>query len=180
MEDVPIFETEKITLSGRDKAGRNLTANVYTLEGVTNADGSPRLMSIAQLCMAICLQRASNLEAKLIEVMNVLATHSDDLEFLANIEDKAIGGETRPYSTDEWNRMKALIPDLRGATDSGITDLTLFCSDLESAMDSLNSLSQELLIEIETLTAKRDDTYTLVSNVTKSCYQTLSGIVANV
>ena len=50
------FVTEQIDLSMcSTQTGLPMTANVYTLEGVTAADGSPRLMSIGQLVMAICL-----------------------------------------------------------------------------------------------------------------------------
>jgi len=160
---------------------------VYTLEGVTNADGSLRQMSIAQLCMAICLQRASRLETKIIALMNALAANSENLQFLSDIESAAVASTTVSMTEANWNKLVGLVPNIKtngSASWSGgkmvVNDLDQFCTDIESGMDSLNSLSQETLIEIESLTAKRDDTYTLVSNVTKSCYQTLSGIVANV
>ena len=38
------------------------TARLYTIDGVNNVDGTPRELSIGQLVMAICLQRASQLE----------------------------------------------------------------------------------------------------------------------
>ena len=42
--------------------GEYLTANVYTIDGVYDVNGEPRLLSIGQLVMAICLQRAAQLE----------------------------------------------------------------------------------------------------------------------
>ena len=44
------------------ETGEYLTANVYTVDGVTNADGSRRLLSIGGLVMALCLKRAHDLE----------------------------------------------------------------------------------------------------------------------
>ena len=46
-------------------------------------------------------------------------------------------------------------------------------------MDSLNSVSQTTLIDIQSLTATRDDTYNLVSNVLKSLQTVLIGNVNN-
>jgi hypothetical protein len=44
--------------------GGYLTGDVYTVDGVYEADGvTPRILSIGQLVMAICLQRAAELEA---------------------------------------------------------------------------------------------------------------------
>ena len=42
--------------------GEYLTANVYTIDGVYDVNGEPRLLSIGQLVMALCLQRAAQLE----------------------------------------------------------------------------------------------------------------------
>ena len=59
---------DRIYLSMQDTdTGEYLTANVYTVEGVTNVDGSPRRLSIGQLVMALCLQRAAALEADIVD-----------------------------------------------------------------------------------------------------------------
>ena len=48
------FQVDTIDLSMRDTStGRFRTANIYTIDGVENADGSPRVLSIGQLVMAI-------------------------------------------------------------------------------------------------------------------------------
>ena len=44
------------------ESGEFLTARAYTVESVKNADGSLRQLSIGQLVMAICLERAARLE----------------------------------------------------------------------------------------------------------------------
>ena len=49
----------------------------------------------------------------------------------------------------------------------------------EEQMDSLNTISQEQLIDIQSLTSKRDDTYSLISNVLKSLYTVMTGNVNN-
>ena len=64
----------------------NLTANYYTVPGVTNPDGTPRALSIGQLVMALCLQRATELEAEIIKIVEDLNKTSEDLERLTEIE----------------------------------------------------------------------------------------------
>ena len=44
------------------ETGEYLTANVYTVDGVYDVNGELRLLSIGQLIMALCLQRAAELE----------------------------------------------------------------------------------------------------------------------
>ena len=71
----------------------NLTASSYTVEGVNNLDGTPRMLSIGQLVMALCLARATELEAEIIKVVESLNSTSEDLERLTEIE-KAIVNQT--------------------------------------------------------------------------------------
>ena len=53
--------------------GEYLMANVYTVDGVYEVDGkTPRLLSIGQLVMALCLQRAAQLETDIVGKMNTL------------------------------------------------------------------------------------------------------------
>ena len=80
------FATQQIELSMcNPQTGLPLTANVYTIEGVTE-DGAPRLMSIGQLVMAICLQRASALEDQIIGVMNDINANTALLSLLTDVE----------------------------------------------------------------------------------------------
>ena len=64
----------------------SLTANYYTVPGVTNPDGTPRALSIGQLVMALCLQRATELEAEIIKIVEDLNKTSEDIERLTEIE----------------------------------------------------------------------------------------------
>ena len=55
------------------ETGEYLTANVYTVDGVFEADGiTPRRLSISQLVMAICLNRAAVLEESVIKKMRTM------------------------------------------------------------------------------------------------------------
>ena len=79
------FATQQIELSMcSPQTGLPLTANVYTIEGVTE-DGAPRLMSIGQLVMAICLQRASALEDQIIGVMDAINANTQLLDGLTTV-----------------------------------------------------------------------------------------------
>ena len=68
------------------ESGEFLTARAYTVEGVTNVDGSLRQLSIGQLVMAICLNRASKLEADIIALMEEMSTTSAQLADMTKIE----------------------------------------------------------------------------------------------
>ena len=78
------------------------TARLYTIDGVNNVDGTPRELSIGQLVMAICLQRASQLENGyddpvtgehvngIIDLMNNIEHVSAQLEAMTTIESAII------------------------------------------------------------------------------------------
>lgn len=65
-----------------------LTANVYSMPGVNN----DLPMSIGQLVMAICLARATELESKIIDLMEEMDQTSSELERLSAIEQKLVDG----------------------------------------------------------------------------------------
>ena len=187
-----VFGTSAIDLSMCGSDGQQLTANVYRLEGVQNADGSLREMSIGQLVMAICLSRATELETRIVARMEGLAGTSSVLEALTNIDAQLVekGAYTNVnYPTPlvvttadgtkkEVSSSDALLYalDIETNPKGGVPDLV---AAVESKMDSLNSVSQTTLIDIQSLTSKRDDTYTLVSNVLKSLNTVLIGNVNN-
>ena len=176
----------------------NLSANYYTVEGVNDANGEPRALSIGQLVMALCLARATELENGeidqygkvvkdgIIQIVESLNTTSEDLERLTEIE-KAIVNETdgnidlTTSKLSDGTTYKAFLQS-KGITVSGNTASAYseqLISDIESKMDSLNSFSQQTMIDLQSLTAKRDQSYDMISNVLKSLYTTLSTNVGN-
>jgi hypothetical protein len=58
-------------------------------------------------------------------------------------------------------------------------DSTDFLTALESKMDEKNTFSQQAMIELQSLTNKRDQAYDMVSNVLKSVNTVLVGIANN-
>ena len=179
-----VFETSAIDLSMCGGDGQQLTANVYLLEGVQNADGTLREMSIGQLVMAICLSRATELEQKIVGKMEGLAATSADLEMLTALDLDMVN-----WYADTGNKNKKWVNaafkdalEYMGKTAStsfSYTEVGDFIKEIEAKMDSLNSVSQTTLIDIQSLTATRDDTYNLVSNVLKSLQTVLIGNVNN-
>lgn len=198
------FNTKPISLSMKSpETGALLAANVYTLEGVTNADGSLRPMSVGQLVMAVCLSRATELESKILVEMEEMAETTDRLDRYSRVEaDLANWQKDNPnamLTLAVINANAAAYPDLYAAFGDA-TKRAQFLSDIgmstsqtswtpdevdeimqktEEQMDSLNTISQEKLIDIQSLTSKRDDTYSLVSNVLKSLYTVMTGNVNN-
>ena len=195
------FATQQIELSMcSPQTGLPLTANVYTIEGVTE-DGAPRLMSIGQLVMAICLQRASALEDQIIGVMDDINENTQTLEALTFVEKELVavdvGGFINTEKTFRYGGQQvtywSFLSDTCGLTlparrppDGSHThyywnydDLQTAISAVEDKMDSLNTISQDTLIQLQSLTTKRDQTYDLVSNVLKSLNNVLVGNANN-
>ena len=189
--------------------GRYLTANVYTVDGVTNDDGSPRLLSIGQLVMAICRQRASELETNIIALMEDMNSTSAQLEAMTEIETeivkwpdelKAAGSRYRSLATyyvstsnaaysgvtfkealENMGVISSAISFVRISGDPDSNDIMYddFISQLEAKMDEKNSFSQQKMIELQSLTNKRDQSYDMISNVLKSLNTTMTGNVNN-
>lgn len=188
-----LFETSAINLSMKSSMGQQLTANVYTVEGVYNTDGSLRELSMGQLVMAICLNRATELEAVVVSLMETLARQSANIEALSKVQEKLLeqtgtstySGQTLSPAVTYYNSSNVqcsstststILSDL-GVSTSGTYDDVIKAVD--DKLDELNSLSQETLIDIQSKTSKRDDTYNLISNVLKSINTTLTGNVNN-
>ena len=205
-----MFEINTIDLTGRDvESGKVLTANIYQLEGID------RELSIGQLVMAICLDRATELEAKIIELMNDMTATTARIEELSALEDNLVNfaGSTGTNTlTPTWANFGYgsasdlpegvtststywttwlhdtfqidYITDSDGNTISAGTALTRdqvseYITLVENKLDSLNSLSQEKMIELQSNTNKRDQSYDLISNVLKSFNTVLLGNANN-
>ena len=183
------------------QSGEFLTARAYTVEGVTNADGSLRQLSIGQLVMAICLSRASKLEADIIALMEEMSTTSAQLADMTKIEqavidDFAANQNGHAYNLDNVTVTSStsavqLLRDLEVINSSqtyvrndsilSTADIMYddFITQIESKMDEKNSFSQQKMIELQSLTNKRDQSYDMISNVLKSLNTQLIGNVNN-
>lgn len=146
--------------------GDALTYSVYRLQGVNG--GMP--ISIGGLVMALCLARASELEAGIIDLMDTMEQTTEQLERLTEIEKKLIADEGLTDAD------KTFLTGL-GITVSGDTDALI--TDIESKMDSLNSFSQETMIDLQSQTNKRDQAYDMVANILKSFNTVLVGMANN-
>ena len=178
-------------------------ACTYTVAGVTNPDGSRRELSIGQVVMALCLQRAADLEDAIIEKMSAMEAATALLENLTEIETNVV----QEFQNDTSNHAY----DLNGKTTStGVSYLNLlrstevgvmnssqryvrndavlsnadilyddFVTKIEAKMDEKNTFSQQTMIELQSLTAKRDQSYDMISNILKSLNTTIIGNVNN-
>jgi hypothetical protein len=180
--------------------GEYLMADVYTVEGVENADGSPRLLSIGQLVMALCLKRAHDLEMGyndsitgqhvdgVLEIMNSLETNTEILECLTKTETDTLDGDVNLKTKkltfqgeemtyyDFLTRQTGVENVPTGTVNSKSTE---FISALEAEMDSRNSFSQQTMIQLQSQTTKRDQTYDMISNTLKSLNNVLVGNANN-
>ena len=180
--------------------GEYLMADVYTVEGVENADGSPRLLSIGQLVMALCLKRAHDLEMGyndpstgqhvdgIVEIMNKLEATTEMLERMTEIETKVLDGDVNLKTKkltfqgeemtyyDFLTRQTGVENVPTGTVNSKSTE---FISALEAEMDSRNSFSQQTMIQLQSQTTKRDQAYDMISNTLKSLNNVLVGNANN-
>ncbi len=183
------------------QSGEFLTARAYTVEGVTNADGSLRQLSIGQLVMAICLSRASKLEADIIALMEEMSTTSAQLADMTKIEQAVIDDFAANQNGHAYNLNNVTVTSSTNAVqllrdlevinssqtyvrnDSILSTADImyddFITQIESKMDEKNSFSQQKMIELQSLTNKRDQSYDMISNILKSLNTTMTGIVNN-
>ncbi|MBR0459985.1 MAG: hypothetical protein IJJ26_12165 [Victivallales bacterium] len=203
------FTTETIELSmySVDNPTQKLQATVYKMDGVTDEMGQPRLMSIGQLVMAICLQRAASLESDIITLMESINRNSSDLAALTEVEQALVDyfstGANGPYTLSDhtiqdtnsiyYGQDYQIFLQNRGVIDNAVKWVYLngiptpgqdilyddLINSMENKMDSLNTLSQETLIELQSLTTKRDQTYDMVSNILKTFYNQMMGNINN-
>lgn len=203
------------------ETGRYNTACVYTIDGVKNVDGSLRELSIGQLVMAICLQRANILEYGeldettgkrtngIIPLMDDMEKTSAQLEAMTEIETEvlkwpdeltAAGNLYRSLNSYRVSSSNAAYPNATfkdalvdmGVIKSGVSFIRIsgnpdpndimyddFITAIESKMDEKNSFNQRTMIELQSLTNKRDQCYDMISNVLKSLNTVLVGIANN-
>lgn len=183
------------------ETGEILTARSYTVAGVTNDDGSLRELSIGQLVMAICLQRASELETSIIALMEEMNSTSELLADLTDIEQEVVdefqnNRNGHAYSLDGKTAPsgKTYLEVLRGLgimnnsqyyvrNDAVYSEADIlyddFISQIESKMDEKNSFSQQKMIELQSITNKRDQSYDMISNILKSLNTQIIGNVNN-
>ena len=170
----------------------SLTANYYTVPGVTNPDGTPRALSIGQLVMAPCLQRATELEAEIIKIVVDLNKTSEDLERLTEIEtaivnatDSSVNLKTTKLTGTDISYYDFLTKSdykigLTGVPETASSSSSQLITDIEAKMDSHNSFSQQTMIDLQSQTAKRDQSYDMISNILKSLNTTLMTNVNNI
>ena len=189
------IETVEFDLSMIDQnTGRYLTGRAYTVEGITDANGLPRELSIGQLVMAICLDRASKLEAGIIALMEEMNATSDQLAGMTQIEEGLLAAtpgnpldltsnyivyKGTSYSYKEFLTDETVGIQLANVPNSAHAESSDFITNLEAKMDEKNSFSQRKMIELQSQTSKRDQCYDMISNILKSLNTVLVGNANN-
>ena len=183
------FTTDAVRLSLRNaETGKPLEANVYNVQF---NDGTSRVMSIGQLVMAICLARATEMESKVVDIMGGMANTTANIEALSDVEAKIIDQDTANLAkiTGSWTVVNAdgvnvlctTADSVLAALDVNLgTTVDTIIDNIEAKLDTMNTTSQEQMITLQSQTNKRDQSYEMISNVLKSMYTVMSGIVNNV
>ena len=184
--------------------GEYLTANVYTVDGVYEADGvTPRRLSIGQLVMALCLARATALESGskyadpvtgeektvdgVVQKMAKVEETSELLECLTEIENAVLASSVNltekkvTYQGREYTYANFLanVAELDNVPTTANKDSEEFLEAIEAKMDEKNSFSQQTMIELQSLTNKRDQAYDMISNIVKSFTTVMTATVNN-
>jgi len=194
------IETVEFNLSMTDvDTGEYLTGRTYSLV-VTDADGVTQTtlsnLSIAQLVMAVCLERAVKIESDIIATMNDLNKTSSELQALTEMENEIVTTDgkagryidltTKTLSSDSSKTYYAALEEM--GIDRQILDDSVHASSessdlinaIEKAMDQRNSINQETMINLQSMTSKRDQSYDMIANISKSLNQVATGIVNNI
>lgn len=188
------FETESIRLSLRNaETGRPLTASVYR---VTFDDGSSRVMSMSELVMALCLARATEKEDSVVALMQTMALTTERIEVLTSVEQAILDQNATTVSpstiTGSWSvtdpetgqvhecvtAAEALMA--LGFTVPASVATTTIVDQIEAELDQCNTMSQSQMISLQSETNKRDQSYEMISNIIKSLYTVMTGVVNNV
>lgn len=166
-----------------------LQGNMYTVDGITDpSTGELRRMSIAELVMAICLARAADKEEMVINLMKEMTKNSTFLEALTSIEEWLLNNAYVPsigpaMIPGTWIIDGQTYDAVRIFNELGI-DKNLYKSDLiptiETKMDSMNSFSQQKMIELQSETNKRDQAYDMITNILKSLNTVQTGNANNI
>ena len=189
------FTIDTIDLSMRDpETGNILTANIYRIEGID------RDLSAAQLVMAICLQKAADLEQKIVELMDEMSKTTTTIEDLSTLEEKLVAlqdnatvgisfkdigwtdnlpeGWQSSWKWTDWAATLITVPTYTGSTLTKAEVQTVI-TNLETKLDSLNTISQKNMIELQSQTNKRDQTYDLITAMVKSIGTSNNAIAGN-
>ena len=207
------FSVSTINLTSKDLVtGLNNTANVYFVPGLG------RELSIAELVIAICLDRAASLESDVVGIMEEMSATTKDIEELTRVEgiltkyvDSGItraSGDDPPWACDwggilenesqlpagcgwrgpGWNHWTDWVRDMCKLDSFPIPiqkenfsadEVDKACSVIETRLDALNTTSQETLIKLQSLTNKRDQTYDLITAMTKNTLTAAQSIGSN-
>lgn len=172
--------------------------NLYSIEGVDGVNGDG-VLSIGQAVMAISLARATELEEELISLMEELEANSEKLQALSDLESLLVEWESSATSsstltgdetdyqityngtTYNWDDFLVSMGLLSSTSSSySLSDIESIVTDMESQMDELNSFSQDTMIDIQSVTSKRDQSYDTISNILKSLNTTMTGNANNI
>ena len=141
--------------------------------------------------MALCLQRATELEAEIIKIVEDLNKTSEDLERLTEIEsaivnatDSSVNLKTTKLTGTDISYYDFLTNSeygmgLKNVPETANSSSEQLITDIEAKMDSHNSFSQQTMIDLQSQTAKRDQSYDMISNILKSLHTTLMTNVNN-
>ncbi len=125
--------------------------------------------------------------AELIIRGNVPLTHEESFDLVTTYpgiipegtaEDAGYQIESLFYQNSVRDKIEEIINTMQVVTGT-IPSTDQLITDIESKMDSMNSFSQQKMIELQSETNKRDQAYDMITNILKSMHTVQVGIVNN-
>lgn len=186
------FEIDTLKLVGHydTDTGKVRTANIYYVDGID------RELTLAELVMAICLSRAAEMESGIIDIMRKMQDTNIAIDGLSRAETIFVNKQDDPPGTGRtFNDFIAgitpapTLPEDASSSDDVVDWLTkhevsivvgdmkspltkdniqAIITAIESKLDTLNSFSQQKMIELQSETNKRNQAYDLISSMVKS------------
>lgn len=127
-------------------------------------------LTLGQLMSAVCLRAGAFLEAQSIAKINSMNSGTSQIEELSAMMER-LSGEEIPDA--EWSAMRATleatygIPDLPTTINSYANRIAVL-NALKEKLEQLTQVSQEDMIDLQTLVNRRDAAYTTSTNLVKS------------
>ena len=199
--DLGEFSSELIPLTIRNpETGRMLTASVYTIEGLEGT------FSMGQLVFAICMAIGLDREQALVDIMDEANVSTAKLKTLTDIQaalidwfneagnddkfnlefgsDVVITYDGKYYGGADWRNFLWEVCDmsyeqLPSKPQLTRTEVETLIDSISDKMDALNAINNDQLIQMQSVTAKRDQAFDLLSNILKSFTAQLLGNANN-
>ena len=153
-------------------------------------------LTLGQLVNAVCVRTGVALETQSVNKTNIITRNTRKLQALSEILEGVMNG-TMNYNSKltctgfEGQTAKEVLTGTLGYTIDGTTstglpdsvdsaeDRLTFYARVKSKIDSLTSVSQKDMVDLQTYMSRRDVAYSTATNTVRTLGYTLQGVCSN-